>query len=109
MMDCPCCGQKLLGDIPASALSAATDLRPVERRVVEALAQVYPKGLTRRQLADRVYANDPTGGPLSAERCIDVHLHYVRKKLSPLGWMAGRTGNRAGYLRLQRADHQPAP
>jgi hypothetical protein len=99
---CPCCGQQIDGEVPAKAL-ASVPLRPTARRIIDALASVYPRGLSARQIADRVYADDPNGGPESAEDAMSVHMHRARPIIQGYGWTVGASGKH-GNIRLQRIE-----
>lgn len=96
---CPCCGQpapktahpKGLADVP---------MRPTAKRIVAELIRAYPRGVSARQLADRVYAMDANGGPDDAENCIYVHLHKAKPIIRQYGWEAGAFGHHG--IRLQR-------
>lgn len=99
---CPCCGQALPGDMPMEALKDA-NLRPTARLIVDELIRIYPRGASGRQLADRVYALDPNGGPDSGDNVIAVHLTRARPVLRRLGWTVG-ADRRRGQIRLQRVE-----
>jgi DNA-binding response OmpR family regulator len=38
---------------------------------------------TRSQIMEAVYGDDPDGGPLTAEKCIKVHMVKLRRALAP--------------------------
>lgn len=99
---CPCCGQALVGDMPADALKDAP-VGPTARLIVDELARIYPRGLDGRTLADRVYRNRPSGGPDSAENVVSVTIHRVKPVLRRYGWTVGAFGE-AGNIRLQRVE-----
>ena len=102
--NCPCCGQPITGDVPAVVLKDAR-VGPTGRLILDELARIYPRGLDGRTLADRVYRNNPTGGPDSAESVIAVTMTRMRPKLLKFGWTVGANGQ-AGQIRLQRIEGQ---
>ncbi len=83
---CPSCGQTMhAGRAPIEALEAAP-LTISERRLVQALARIYPRGTTKAHLVDALYVDDPNGGPETASLVVAVHLTRLRKKLPSYGW-----------------------
>lgn len=95
---CPCCGKPINGAAPIDSLVTAR-LSPEQLRIIDALASAYPRGITRRVLADIVFADDPNGGPDSAENQMSVQMHWMRPTLRQLGWTVGvRKGSRLVYL-----------
>src|SRR5258708_19483859 len=58
--------------------------KPVQRRIYKFLA-AHPEGVSRRQVADHVYAADPDGGPQWAENVISVSIGVMRRQLADLG------------------------
>lgn len=104
-MKCPCCGGEMEGGSPEVVLDAG--LTPLEMAIMTPLVKAYPRGMTARQLADIVYAEDPNGGPLQADRCIAVHMFYIRAKIKPLGWhVGGVRGRGTRYLNISRIDEE---
>lgn len=99
---CPCCGQPMhAGRAPIEALEAAP-LTTAERRLVQALARIYPRSATKAHLIDVLYDDDPNGGPETASLVVAVHLSRLRKKLPSYGWAipsnkAGRGNQARGY------------
>ncbi|NMG39826.1 hypothetical protein GRZ55_11280 [Chelativorans sp. ZYF759] len=82
---CPCCGSPIAKAAPIEALDAAA-LSPQERRVVVALAGIYPRSVERRALIDTLYFDDPNGGPECANNVLGMVLARLRKKLPSHGW-----------------------
>ena len=97
---CPCCGKALDSALPARALSKVP-LRPMQRRIIDVLAKTYPRGLSAIDIASRVYASDPDGGPMSADNAVAVHLHGARRAIRQYGWTVGAAGEH-GNIRLKR-------
>lgn len=106
-MKCPCCGHNAT-EVSLEALDFVY-LTPQERRIVHTLADVYPRRLSAEQIADRVYADDPDGGPIGARKSIGVHLHRLRKKIQPMGWTAGSIawGHGIGLSRVAHGNAKP--
>lgn len=97
---CPCCGQDIPGDVTVDAVRDA-DLSPTARVIIDALADAYPRGLTRQALVQRVYSLKPSGGPLTAENVVSVTLARARLRLAPLGWTVSNR-RRPGPIKLER-------
>lgn len=92
MANCPTCGRQLQGSMPIHL--AAAMMPPVMERIVLVLASAG--GLSRRELADRVYADDPDGGPDTAENCISSTINIYRGRLAATGWRI-RSSSWTGY------------
>jgi len=73
---CPCCRQI----IPPKGLFRD---QPVKARIYEFIA-THPQGVTRRQIMDAVWANDPNGGP-EFENVVSVHIKHMRPALEREG------------------------
>lgn len=94
---CPCCGSAMsAGDIRAIE---ALSLPPNERRVLDELLAVFPRSLSSFEIAQRVYRHEVNGGPLAANRNIDVYLCRLRPKVSRYGWQISAAGG--GGVRLR--------
>lgn len=65
----------------ATTLGSATEdrrrTRDVRGKIIERLRQ-GPATIT--ELVDHVYGDDPTGGPLTADKVIEVTIHEMRKR-----------------------------
>jgi len=97
MPTCPCCGQAT-ETLDRQALTYL-DLSPRQRDVVEDLVRCYPRTSTLAAIRDRVYANDPNGGPLHANT-ISVLIWRMRPTLNAAGWDIRSKGQRPGGIRL---------
>lgn len=84
---------------PGLAALRHLSLPPHERKVLDVLINAYPRALSRREIANRVYADDPAGGPETAENAISVYIGRMRPILAEFGWDAGWTRQAHG-LRL---------
>jgi hypothetical protein len=58
---------------------------PRRQRLVNILAD-RPDGVPVRDLVDLVYADDPNGGPLTAQRSLNVIAHRANIQLRPQGY-----------------------
>lgn len=95
MFKCPCCGSDMALRPPVEAL-AYLSCGSVAKRAVEALLSIYPRTITKRQLADMVYASDPNGGPDDAENSLSVSLCIANRRLKMMGWRIGTLKNKGG-------------
>lgn len=95
---CPCCGAQMAS--PGLEALRYVTLPRMERRVLDELIDAYPKSLSIQQLVNLVWADDPTGGPDTANNSISVYLHHIRRKLSDFGWSAGRIPGSYAGVRL---------
>jgi hypothetical protein len=75
---CPCC--KRLFPFPSDAIKLSGNVR---RRYFDALAKA-PDGLTREQILNAVYADDPNGGP-DAYETVRQHIFEINKTLAKHG------------------------
>lgn len=73
---------------------------PVRQRIVDLIAG-RPDGITRRELLDLVYADDPNGGP-ATENVISVLVKKANDDLVFLGYHITSTGGPGSRYRLQR-------
>lgn len=62
----------------------------VRQRLVDTVAN-RPDGITRSELLDTLYANDPNGGP-DYPNTISVLVHFANMKLSKLGYRIKGSG-----------------
>ena len=91
---CPCCGRPfdaeftpdMLLDLPVTGM---------QKRILDALVDAWPRGLGNHALIDAMYWDDPEGGPLEAERVLKVHLFRLREKIEPMGWSTFKRQGRA--------------
>lgn len=66
---------------------------PLERALIDALVGAYPVAQTRQQIASKMYALDPDGGPITAENTVSATLTRMRARLAAAGWATTRGGN----------------
>jgi hypothetical protein len=80
------------------------------RRLVEILAR-RPDGMTRRELADWVYADDPNGGPESTLAVCQL-VHQARRQLARQGYTIASDRGPGAHYRLAKLignDQTPKP
>lgn len=78
---------------PIEALSAAP-LSRQQRKIVDALAGAYPRRVAHQFLFDRLYDDDPEGGPLNPSNVVAVQITRLRRVLPKYGWTI--PSNRSG-------------
>lgn len=71
MKTCPNCGHPIASD------EIAANLPRIKRRIYEAIRDAGAAGIDTRALMDRVYGDDPNGGP-SAD-CVKVHVFHLNR------------------------------
>ena len=107
---CPMCGQVRSAkpfDID-NTFNVAIDGQEVRlpRRlgqVLDKLNEAYPKGVRRRDLADALYGDDPDGGPLDLDNCLESFVCRVRKAIAPAGF-AIKANRHVGYQLVRAAQ-----
>ena len=90
---CPCCKRA----IPPKGLFSN---QPVKKRIYEYLA-AHPEGVTRQQILDRVWADDPDGGPEFAN-VVSVHVKHMRPILEREGLTISCAKGAGATYRLER-------
>ena len=90
---CPQCQRPLPPALPVHG--------PVRQRIVDLIASRSDAGITRHELLDLVYANDPNGGP-DTENVISVLVKKANNDLAPLGYCITATGGPGSRYHLQR-------
>lgn len=86
---CCCCGQ---------VLPPRVKLPAVKQRIYDYVA-ANPQGVSTDEIARKVYADDPNGGPDDANVCIRTHIWRINNfTLIPLGLaIRGRSGPESKY------------
>lgn len=90
-LTCPCCGQAVASDPMEEARARLSKL---ERAILDTV--VRRPGLPSVEIAARIYADRPDGGPLTANNCVTVAVVRANRKLRPLGLQL-RAGRGAGH------------
>lgn len=89
---CCCCGQVLPPSNPF------LPSRPVKARIYDFVSR-HPEGVTRDQIADFAYADDPEGGADS--RTVTVHIKVMNDAtLKPMGCKIVSTRGHGAIYRL---------
>ena len=97
-MMCPCCSQSV--PVPTAYVVAVNcDLKPMEARVLEAIWEGGGLPVHTEKIFDRMYADDPDGGPAPARMYSTLKESMVglRKKLAGSGVGIETVGYRAGW------------
>lgn len=79
---CPCCHRPFPPELAVGG--------SVRQRLVDIVAN-RPDGVTRSELLDCLYANDPNGGP-DYPNTISVLIHFANIKLNKLGYRIKGSG-----------------
>ena len=74
--------------------------QPIKKRIYEYLA-AHPEGVTRQQILDRVWADDPDGGPEFAN-VVSVHVKHMRPILEREGLTISCAKGAGATYRLER-------
>ena len=75
-MICPCCNQPADTGKLSEAVRVFT---PTEARLLRILEG---RTMVRKEaVLDTLWADDPEGGPLTAQKMVDVVIHKIRRKL----------------------------
>ena len=93
MKCCPTCGQTLPESLPITA-----QFRGVKREIMKMVHKAGKNGIRSDVLFDRIYGQDPNGGPLTGLKIIAVHVCAMNRVLKPLGWhLHALTVGRGGF------------
>lgn len=86
---CPCCGQQWPpGRTKNDAVKVLRELMwpgPVQDKVITRLLRSFGEWVTRRDLIDAAYCEDPDGGPDSANSTMAVTINRIRKRVRLVG------------------------
>ena len=82
MKTCPHCGQTLSELPPAFG---GLRLTPSQDIILQSLVRAGKNGLPRDAIIDKLYADHPDGGPVTATRVVWVLMCQLRKKLALIG------------------------
>ena len=105
MEKCPCCGQawpesdKIEIDNFTRCISRygkRVRLSDKQFKIFQVIWK-YPMVLTRDEIIQKVYADDPDGGPLHSST-LSVTINFANKRLKEIGLsMGSKQGSCAGY------------
>ena len=84
---CPTCNR------PLADTGIAATLPRIKRRIFEAVANAGEMGINRFEIMDKVYGDDPDGGP-DNDFIIKVHISQINKRIREAGLHI--TGDRVG-------------
>lgn len=87
---------------PLPSLEVQLDLTKPQRRIFNALQRAGQAGLTRDQIIEKVYTDDPNGGPLTALNSICVQRWKMNKKMKPFGLFIKTTKGKPSYWSLSK-------
>lgn len=92
-------------DIPLHALEEIP-FGKIERRFLEILLRLYPNSITISRLVDKLWIDDPNGGPNEAAKSVQVHRARINKKLTPVGWTIHsiNLGRGGAFYSLRKLD-----
>ncbi len=90
MKCCPTCGQTL----PPEKIPGGERLRGKKYKMVHALHKAGANGLPTQVLFDRMYGDDPEGGPETGIKVIAVFAWHVNKILKLEGYRVHGTRGR---------------
>jgi DNA-binding response OmpR family regulator len=79
MTICPCCHQDVEGRPDPASVVASIDFNATERAVMECLARSFGRWIPTEALTNKVYSCRADGGPISANNCLSVTIHRLRK------------------------------
>lgn len=104
-MICPCCGHPITAPIQARELAGA--FGPTHFRSLSiALAEAYPRALTKDQLLGVMYAG--AREPEGAYEVLKATLPKLRKALQPYGWTVSKSsGGRGQHGRYRLIKWEP--
>ena len=96
MKTCPCCGQSLPDERPLGLRLARSTTR-----LLELVIKAGKHGIPTDILFDRLYADDPNGGPETGIGCMQVRIWQLNRRLRTVGKEIRAIDNpgRGGYGR----------
>lgn len=78
---CPACGQEIRNDIDLGiSLSAGN------RTIVNEVYKAGKNGILSDRLFDRLYADDPDGGPSTGMKSLHTRICLLNRKIELIGW-----------------------
>lgn len=90
MKTCPHCGQiipeKHARNFPVIHLVGN------QKKIVDLIFRAGKNGIPSDALFERLYLNDAEGGPLTGRKILAVMVWHLNKKLKPLGYKIGSSG-----------------
>lgn len=101
-MTCEKCGHPM----PTDVLPGVPKMGPIKKRIFQAVSKATPYGIPLPDLFDKIYRDDPDGGPLDTHG-IAVHIAQMNRKwLRPRGLeIRSALGRGNSSYTLRRIDH----
>lgn len=109
-MSCPCCSQAV--PVPSAYIIAQNcGLTPMETRILEAVWDGKGRPVQTERIFDRMYEDDPDGGPPPARMyaTFKEKLSLLKKKLIGSGVGIENVGRREGYRLVMGAMNDNDP
>lgn len=92
---CPCCGSSIDRAQDLDALIASLPWR--QTQIMRSLRAAH-RPMTRGDIANFWFENDPTGGPITAEIMVAAAMVRLRRRLQGTGWViVSKKGSGGGY------------
>jgi len=95
MTTCPCCGATSR-DLNPRVLVEYIAVTPTERRIFDYFARHFGAWVQTADIVNSVYADDPNGGPDTAESSVNGLIARLRPKLQSVGLRIDGGSGRAG-------------
>ena len=92
---CEACGH------PVNDFEIQLKLTPRQRDMYRALQKAGQRGLLIQELINKVYADEPDGGPMTANNVVQVQKMHMQKKLSAFGLQITTTRGHGAIWRLE--------
>ena len=96
MKCCPSCGQEIRSDV-----DLGIPLSVGNQQIINAVHKAGKNGIMSDRLFDKLYSDDPEGGPLSGMKSLHSRICMLNRKIEPIGWCirGEHTGNSRVYGR----------
>lgn len=94
-MKCKYCGHPIHNE------NLERDLTPHQRNFYNILQKAGSAGLQAQDIADRLWAHDPNGGPVWARNCVSVMKRRINTKLRKHKIQVVTTVGAGHYYRLE--------
>lgn len=81
MKCCPTCEQTL-----PPPFDAGIKFKPAAQALIDIVWKAGKHGISTDRLFDKLYKNDPDGGPVSGMKTVHTRICYINKRLMPQGY-----------------------
>jgi hypothetical protein len=78
---CPTCGQEIRSDIDLGIPLSAGN-----RQIVNEVYKAGENGIMSDRLFNKLYDDDPNGGPSSGMKTLHTRICLLNRKIEPIGW-----------------------